>query len=53
MGLIGITLMGTPASEACCERFFSILHRIYRKDRSLLSFNKLAQTVVTREYSPN
>jgi hypothetical protein len=49
MGTIGATLMSAASTEASCERGFSILRKIFSKQRQMLSVSRLNDLVTIRE----
>jgi hypothetical protein len=48
-GSLGVSLMSASASEACCERAFSILRKFISKQRRNLSVERLNDLITIRE----
>jgi hypothetical protein len=48
-GSVGIALMSASCTEACCERAFSILRKIFSKQRRKLSVDRLNDLITVRE----
>jgi hypothetical protein len=51
LGSLGILLMSAASSEACCERGFSVLRKIFTRQRQRLSIRRVNDLVTIRDFS--
>jgi hypothetical protein len=52
IGSIAAALVSCPTSEAQCERGFSFLHYVLRRERNRLSLQKLFENLIIKTSSP-